>query len=171
MAQPEAVQGNKPFSTLMPYALLRSRSNPPRLVRCRLGRRSLQCKKYFLRYTQTMSTSRKIPAIFYRSASGSEPVREWLKTLDKADRQTVGEDIAYVQYKWPIGKPRVDHLRGPIWEVRSKIGNRIARMLFAVEESEMILLHAFVKKTQQTNPADIELATKRLKEWINGQSK
>jgi hypothetical protein len=56
-----------------------------------------------------MSTSRKIPAIFYRSASGSEPVREWLKTLDKADRQTVGEDIAYVQYKWPIGKPRVDH--------------------------------------------------------------
>jgi phage-related protein len=54
--------------------------------------------------------------------------------------------------------------------VRSKIGNRIARVLFAVEGSEMILLHAFVKKTQQTNPADIELATKRLKEWINGQS-
>jgi phage-related protein len=117
-----------------------------------------------------MSLSKKIPAIFYRSASGSEPVREWLKTLEKADRQAVGEDIAYVQYKWPIGKPRVDHLRGPIWEVRSKIGNRIARVLFAVEESEMILLHAFVKKTQQTNPADIELATKRLKEWIHGQS-
>ncbi|WP_366522775.1 type II toxin-antitoxin system RelE/ParE family toxin [uncultured Limnohabitans sp.] len=127
-------------------------------------------KKYFLRYNLRMSSSRKIPAIFYRSALGSEPVREWLKTLDKADRQTVGEDIAYVQYKWPIGKPRVDHLRGPIWEVRSKIGNRIARVLFAVEASEMILLHAFVKKTQQTNPADIELATKRLKEWINGQS-
>ena len=65
----------------------------------------------------------KIPAIFYRSALGNEPVREWLKTLDQADRQTVGEDIAYVQYKWPMGKPRVDHLRGPIWEVRSKIGN------------------------------------------------
>ena len=54
--------------------------------------------------------------------------------------------------------------------MRSKIGNRIARVLFAVEESEMILLHAFVKKTQQTNTTDIELATKRLKEWINGQS-
>ncbi len=117
-----------------------------------------------------MSSARKIPAIFYRSASGDEPVREWLKALDKADRQVIGEDIAYVQYKWPIGKPRVDHLRGSIWEVRSKIGNRIARVLFAVEQSEMILLHAFVKKTQQTNPADIELATKRLKEWKNGQS-
>jgi phage-related protein len=93
-----------------------------------------------------------------------------LKALDKADRQAIGEDIAYVQYKWPIGKPRVDHLRGSIWEVRSKIGNRIARVLFAVEQSEMILLHAFIKKTQQTNATDIEMATKRLKEWKNGQS-
>lgn len=96
-------------------------------------------------------------------------MREWLKGLDKADRQAIGEDIAYVQYKWPIGKPRVDHLRGSIWEVRSMIGNRIARVLFAVEQSEMILLHAFIKKTQQTNPADIELAIKRFKEWQYGQ--
>ena len=56
------------------------------------------------------------------------------------------------------------------WEVRSKKGNRIARALFAVERSEMILLHAFVKKTRQTNSTDIELATKRLKEWKNGQN-
>lgn len=96
-------------------------------------------------------------------------MREWLKSLDKADRQAIGEDIAYVQYKWPIGNPRVDHLRGSIWEVRSKIGNRIARVLFAVEQSEMVLLHAFVKKTQQTNPSDIELAINRLKEWQHGQ--
>jgi len=38
-----------------------------------------------------------------------------------------------------------------------------------VEDTEIILLHAFIKKTQQTNPTDIELATKRLKEWKNGQ--
>ena len=117
-----------------------------------------------------MSSIRKLPAVFYRSASGDEPVREWLKALPKTDRQTIGEDIAYVQYKWPIGKPRVDHLRGSVWEVRSTIGNRIARVLFAVEGAEMILLHAFIKKTQQTNPADIDLASKRLKEWQHGQN-
>lgn len=116
-----------------------------------------------------MTVTRKIPATFFRQSSGDEPVRDWLISLDKADRQTIGEDIAYVQYKWPIGKPRVDHLRGPIWEVRSKIGNRIARVLFAVDDSEMILLHGFIKKTQKTNPADIELAIKRLKEWKNDQ--
>jgi len=97
-------------------------------------------------------------------------VRDWLITLDKTERKTIGEDIAYVQYKWPIGKPKVDHLRGPIWEVRSKLGNRIARVLFAVEGSEMILLHAFIKKTQKTNPIDIDLAVQRFKEWKNGQS-
>jgi len=117
-----------------------------------------------------MTTTRKIPAFFFRNTSGDEPLREWLITLSKEDRKTIGEDIAYVQFKWPIGKPKVDHLRGAIWEVRSKIGNRIARVLFAVEASEMILLHGFIKKTQKTNPADIELAIKRLKEWKNGQS-
>lgn len=115
-----------------------------------------------------MASTKKLPAFFFKSGSGDEPVRNWLKGLSKEDRQSIGEDIAYVQYKWPIGKPRVDHLRGSIWEVRSKIGNRIARVLFAVEQSNMILLHGFVKKTQQTDPADIELAIKRLKEWKNG---
>ncbi len=94
-----------------------------------------------------MPPMRKLTAIFYRAASGDEPVRDWLKAMSKADRQAIGEDIAYVQYKWPIGKPRVDHLRGPVWEVRSTLGNSIARVLFA---------------------ADIELALKRLKDWNHG---
>jgi phage-related protein len=115
-----------------------------------------------------MASARKLLATFYRTASGDEPVRDWLKALNKQERQSIGEDIAYVQYKWPIGKPRVDHLRGPVWEVRSTIGNRIARVLFAVEQGEMVLLHAFIKKTQQTDPADIELALKRIKDWKNG---
>jgi phage-related protein len=115
-----------------------------------------------------MASARKLLATFYRTASGDEPVRDWLKALNKQERQSIGEDIAYVQYKWPIGKPRVDHLRGPVWEVRSTIGNRIARVLFAVEQGEMVLLHAFIKKTQQTDPANIELALKRIKDWKNG---
>lgn len=111
--------------------------------------------------------SHKLRAVFYRSESGAEPVRDWLKDLPKEDRKTIGEDIAYVQYKWPIGKPRVDHLRGPIWEVRTSLHNRIARTLFAVRDGQMILLHGFIKKTQQTQKADIDLAEKRFKEWNN----
>lgn len=80
-------------------------------------------------------------------------------------------DIAYVQFKWPIGKPRVDHLRDSIWEVRSRLGTRIARTLFAVEGGEIVLLHGFVKKTRKTSNNDIELAEDRWKEWKNAQVK
>jgi len=75
-----------------------------------------------------------------------------------------------VQYKWPIGKPRVDHLQGAIWEVRTSLSNRIARTLFAVEGGQLILLHGFVKKTQQTQSDDIKLAEKRFKEWHRGET-
>ena len=107
----------------------------------------------------------KLAAIFYRSGNGSEPVRKWLKALSKPERKIIGEDIAYVQKKWPIGKPRVDHLRDDIWEIRSSLGTRIARTLFAVENGQLILLHGFVKKSQKTPKADLDLAEKRFKEW------
>jgi phage-related protein len=95
-----------------------------------------------------MSAAPKLIAVFYSTRSGNEPVRDWLKDLPKEDRRAIGEDIAYVQYKWPIGKPRVDHLRGAIWEVRTSLKQNIARALFAVDGNNMILLHAFIKKTQ-----------------------
>ena len=117
-----------------------------------------------------MKSAPRLVAIFYVAASGNEPVREWLKELTKQDRRSIGEDIAYVQYKWPIGKPRVDHLRGAIWEVRTSLGNRLARTLFAVDDGTMILLHAFIKKTQQTPISEIALAEKRFKEYQHGKT-
>ena len=117
-----------------------------------------------------MPSMPRLIAVFYATPSGKEPMREWLKDLDKQDRRAIGEDIAYVQYKWPVGKPRVDHLRGAIWEVRTSLGNRIARTLFAVDDGTMILLHGFIKKTQQTPASEIALAEKRLKEFQHGKT-
>jgi phage-related protein len=117
-----------------------------------------------------MSAPQRLDAVFFRLESGSEPVREWLKSLRKDERKAIGEDIAYVQFKWPIGKPRVDHLRGSVWEVRTSLTKRIARTLFAVEGRQMVLLHAFIKKTQQTPNDDIKLAEKRFKEWQRGET-
>ena len=49
-----------------------------------------------------------------------------------------------------------------LYEVRSNLsGNKIARVLFYVDvEGRMVLLHGFVKKTQKTPLADMELARK-----------
>ena len=85
--------------------------------------------------------------------------------LTKLERKQIGEEISYVQFKWPIGKPQVDHLDGPIWEVRTTLQTRIARVLFAVDGSIMLLLHGVIKKTQATDRDDIELALKRYKDW------
>jgi phage-related protein len=103
-----------------------------------------------------MSSPNRLGAVFFRTSNGNEPVREWLKSLTKEQRRAIGEDIAYVQFKWPIGKPRVDHLRGAIWEIRTTLGNRIARTLFAVVGGLIVLLHGFIKKTQRTPNDDIE---------------
>ena len=80
------------------------------------------------------------------------------------DRKTIGEDIKTVQFGWPLGMPLVGHLGGDIWEVRVKLENRIARILFALDGKNMILLHGFIKKQQATPKPDLDLARERLKQ-------
>lgn len=105
----------------------------------------------------------KLNCVFYRQASGDEPVRAWLKALKPdTDRKIVGADILAVQYGWPLGLPLVDNLGGGIWEVRSKLRNRIARVLFVIEDGAMILLHGFIKKVQKTPVQELEIAKDRL---------
>jgi phage-related protein len=102
-------------------------------------------------------------ASFFRSDSGNEPVREWLKTLPAADRRIMGEAIKTVQFGWPLGMPLVRHLDGGIWEIRVKLENRIARILFCLEGSTMVILHGFIKKQQTTPKQDLDLAKERIK--------
>jgi phage-related protein len=112
-----------------------------------------------------IDTTKKLQAHFYQGASGDEPVRTWLKTLSPDDRKIVGKDIAKVEFGWPIGMPYCRPLGSGLWEVRSDLSHgRIARVLFCIAKGGMVLLHAFIKKTQQTSKGDLELARKRMKE-------
>lgn len=70
---------------------------------------------------------------FFKTEAGTEPVRDWLRTVSATDRKIIGEDIKTVQFGWPLGMPLVDHIDGDIWEVRSRLDTRIARTLFATE--------------------------------------
>ena len=111
-----------------------------------------------------MKSLKRLPARFYRLDSGREPVREWLKSLDAEGRRIIGEDIKDVEFSWPIGMPLVRSLGRGLWEVRSDLPNgRIARVLFCAEANCMVLLHAFIKKSQKTPQSDIDLAMKRMK--------
>ena len=74
-------------------------------------------------------------------------------------------DIKDVEFSWPIGMPLVRSLGHGLWEVRSNLAHgRIARVLFCIHDSRMVLLHAFIKKQQKTPKADLDLALRRKKE-------
>jgi phage-related protein len=110
--------------------------------------------------------AKKITAVFYKTKSGKEPVREWLKEqLGQPDSTIVGTDIRTVEYGWPIGMPLARPLGKGLFEVRTELsGNRIARVIFCVDNSIMFLLHGFIKKTRETPLKDIGLALKRKRE-------
>ncbi len=80
-----------------------------------------------------------LAVVFYKSEGGNEPVREWLKGLAREDRKIIGEDLKTVQFGWPLGMPLIRKLEPGIWEVRSRITQGIARVLFAVEGHTMVL--------------------------------
>ena len=113
-----------------------------------------------------MKAERPLKVVFFKTETGNEPVREWLKELSKEDCKVIGTDILTVQYAWPVGKPLVDNLGDGIWEVRSRLDNRIARTLFAVVDQEIVLLHGFIKKQQKTPQDELELAKKRKKQYL-----
>jgi phage-related protein len=108
---------------------------------------------------------KKLPAFFYETAAGAEPVRDWLLTLDDEDRRVIGVDIATVEYGWPVGMPTCRPLGDGLWEVRSSLpSRREARVIFAAFEEQMVLLHGFIKKSQKTPKTDRDVALKRMKE-------
>ncbi len=110
-------------------------------------------------------SSLEVPVRFYRSETGKEPVREWLRGLDDSDRRAIGLDLMRVQFGWPIGMPLVRSLKGGLWEVRSALpSQRIARLVLCFHDGMLIVLHGFIKKTQKTPADDLTLARRRMTE-------
>lgn len=108
----------------------------------------------------------KLGAIFYRTETGVEPVRVWLKNLEKEDKKTIGEDIQTVQFGWPLGMPLVSSLGHGLWEVRTKLTRgRIARVIFFMDDKTMILVNGFIKKTKKTPKLELEISRKRKKQY------
>ena len=100
--------------------------------------------------------------VFYRTESGREPVRQWLKKLDPINRKKVAEDLYTLQLGWPLGMPLARKIEPNLWELRSKIVNGITRIMFTEHKGCLVLLHGFIKKSQKLSAADLKLARKRL---------
>jgi phage-related protein len=110
-----------------------------------------------------ISKVKRLPAAFYQTAAGAQPVRDWLRGLSAEDRKAIGDDIRTVEFGWPIGMPTCRPLGNGLFEVRTNLdGGRIAPVLFAVEQDHAVLLHGFIKKSRKTPQRDLKTTKQRL---------
>ena len=66
-----------------------------------------------------------------------------------------------------VREPYVKHLEGPLWEMRMKGRDGIARAAYVTATGRrVVVVHVFGKKTQRTPRREIELALKRAKEVV-----
>lgn len=109
---------------------------------------------------------KKLPAAFYRTSNGAQPVRDWLLALPLDDRKLIGGDIAAVEFGWPVGMPACRALGNGLWEVRSTIrdGRVEARIYFTVHAGQAMLLHAHTGKDAQQR--EIRTARERLTDYL-----
>lgn len=109
------------------------------------------------------SSVKRLTATFFRNGANA-PVREWLLSLDKDERAIIGKDIQTVEFGWPTGMPTCRPLGDRLYEVRSSLKNRIARVLFLIEDGRMVLLHGFIKKDQKIPDEDLSIARDRMRQ-------
>jgi len=123
---------------------------------------------YLFWYTYTMAEEKNIKVVFYKTPSGNEPVRAWLKSLSSDEKKNIGEDIKAVEMAWPVGLPLVRKMDSDLWEVRTNLHTKISRVFFTVWKGFMVLLHGIIKKSQKTPHDDLELAKKRRNDVLRG---
>lgn len=110
---------------------------------------------------------------FYEDRQGRQPVKEVLLELrdktctDKDARIQYEKILTHIRaleiYGTRMGKPRVKHIEGDLWELRP-LAHRI--LFFYWRNGKFILLHHFVKKTQKTPPKELDRARYNLKDFL-----
>ena len=97
---------------------------------------------------------------FYDKADGSEPAKEFILALDAKMRAKVVRTVGLLREEGPsLREPYSKHLEDGIFEIRTKFGSDITRVLyFFVIGRRIILTNGFVKKTQKTPASEIALA-------------
>ena len=64
-----------------------------------------------------------------------------------------------------VREPYIKHLQDKLWEMRVKGRDGIARAIYVTaHEKRLVILHAFIKKSQKTPSRALRLASQRLKE-------
>ncbi len=100
---------------------------------------------------------------FYRERDGSKPVGQFIRTLPlRIKAKVVGDLHLLEEYGNMAREPLSKHLEDGIFELRSKSGTDIVRILYFFDGDKIIIAtNGFIKKQQKTPRSEIILAQKR----------
>lgn len=111
----------------------------------------------------------KFDIIFYEKEDGTEPVKDFLLSLDVKMRAKMLRTITMLRDNGNnLREPESKSLGDGIMELRAKIGSDISRVLyFFVVGKKVILTNGFVKKKQKTPKSEIELAKRYRADYLS----
>lgn len=106
--------------------------------------------------------------IFYRQEDGTEPVKDFILSLDKKMRAKVMKELKMLSRNGPeLREPYSKPLEDGIFELRAQFGSDITRVLyFFFVGRRIILTNGFVKKTQKTPPEEIDRAKRCRSDYL-----
>lgn len=104
-------------------------------------------------------------AVYYRDASGAEPVREFIDGLDAKRRAALLRQIDRLNLlsdQLPhLPFPHSSQIAGELRELRCHMGSDHYRVLYRRSDRLIVLLHAFPKATAKVPPGEIKIAENR----------
>lgn len=102
--------------------------------------------------------------IFFETARGEKIVKEFIKSLDPKTISKIGSDINLLEKHGSfLRMPYSKKLTKDLYELRTR-GKQEVRIIYGFIGRMIYLLHAFIKKTQQTPSKEIETANKRFQD-------
>lgn len=106
--------------------------------------------------------------VFYTAERGDSPLDDFLDGLDKKSRAKVAAYLSILEEQGPnLKRPYADIVRGKIRELRIHYSSNQFRILYFFQMvDQIVLVHALAKKTQSLKKQDIDLAEKRMEDWI-----
>jgi phage-related protein len=106
--------------------------------------------------------------VFYTAERGDSPLDDFLDGLDKKSRAKVAAYLSLLEEQGPsLKRPYADIVRGKIRELRIHHSSNQYRILYFFQVlDQIVLVNAFSKKTQQLKKKDIDLAEKRMEDWM-----
>lgn len=111
----------------------------------------------------------QLQAVFYRTSAGSEPVDEFIETLDSNRQAAIDFQIDRLNMLTTANPhlpfPHSSQVEGELRELRCHYGRELYRILYRRSRNLIVLLHMFRKDTAKLPPREIEIATQRWEDF------